>query len=71
MFVSNKTCNGCLEQRTPNFIVSSLHKGHRVNAYRLLHNNVDYNIKVIVLSEAFYGCDTWSLTLREEQSLRM
>jgi hypothetical protein len=39
---------------------------------RLLSRNVKVNIyKTIILPLVLYGCETWSLTLREEHRLRM
>jgi hypothetical protein len=39
---------------------------------RLLSKNLKIRIyKTIILPLVLYGCETWSLTLREEQWLRM
>jgi hypothetical protein len=39
---------------------------------RLLSSNAKVNIyKTIILPVVLYGCETWSLTLREEHTLRM
>ena len=39
---------------------------------RLLFNNVKIKIyRNIILSVVLYGCETWSLTLREERRLRV
>jgi hypothetical protein len=39
---------------------------------RLLSRNVKVKIhKTIILSVVLYGCETWSLTLREENRLRV
>jgi hypothetical protein len=39
---------------------------------RLLSSNVKVRIyKTIILPVLFYGCETWSLTLREEHRLRV
>ena len=39
---------------------------------RLLSNNVKIKIyRTIILPVVLYGCETWSLTLREERRLRM
>jgi hypothetical protein len=41
-------------------------------ASRLLSRNVKVKIyKTIILPVVFYGCETWSLTLREEHRLRV
>jgi hypothetical protein len=38
----------------------------------LLSKNLKIRIcKIIILPELLYGCETWSLTLREEHTLRM
>jgi hypothetical protein len=39
---------------------------------RLLSKNIKFRIyKTIILSLVLYGCETWSLTLREEHTLRV
>ena len=39
---------------------------------RLLSNNLKIKIyRTIILSVVLYGCETWSLTLREERKLRV
>jgi len=39
---------------------------------RLLLKNLKINIyKTIILLAVLYGCETWSLTLREERKLRV
>jgi hypothetical protein len=39
---------------------------------RLLSRNINVKIyKTIILPVVLYGCETWSLTLREEQRLRV
>jgi hypothetical protein len=39
---------------------------------RLLSKNLKIRIwKTIILSVVLYGCETWSLTLREEHRLRV
>jgi len=39
---------------------------------RLLSNNIRINIyRTIILPVVLYGCETWSLTLREKRRLRM
>jgi hypothetical protein len=32
---------------------------------------VNWNIQTIIVPVVLYGCETWSLTLREEHRLRM
>jgi hypothetical protein len=44
----------------------------RVLSSRLLYRNVKVKIhKTIILPVVLYGCETWSLTLREEHRLRV
>jgi hypothetical protein len=39
---------------------------------RLLSKNIKINIyRTIILPVVLYGCETWSLTLREERRLRV
>ena len=39
---------------------------------RLLYKNLEIKIyRTILLPVVLYGCETWSLTLREERSLRV
>jgi hypothetical protein len=41
-------------------------------SFRLLSRNLKVKIyKTIILPVVLYGCETWSLTLREEQRLRV
>jgi hypothetical protein len=41
-------------------------------SFRLLSRNVKVKIyKIIILPVVLYGCETWSLTLREENRLRV
>jgi hypothetical protein len=41
-------------------------------SYRLLYKNLKIKIcRIIILSVVLYGCETWSLTLREERRLRV
>jgi hypothetical protein len=45
---------------------------HKLLSSRLLLKNVKMRIyKTIILPVLLYGCETWSLTLREEHSLRV
>jgi hypothetical protein len=44
----------------------------RTFCYRLQSKNVNIKIyKIIILPFVLYGCETWSLTLREEHRLRI
>jgi hypothetical protein len=48
------------------------HSVQSLLSYRLLSRNVRVKIyKIIILPVVLYECETWSLTLREEQRLRM
>jgi hypothetical protein len=48
------------------------HSVQSLLSYRLLSRNVKVKIyKTIILPDILYGCETWSLTLREENRLRM
>ena len=45
---------------------------HRVSSSRLLPKNLKIKIyRTIILPVVLYGCETWSLTLREEMNLRV
>jgi hypothetical protein len=44
----------------------------KITPFHLLMKNVDIKIyKTIILPVVLYGCETWSLTLREEHRLRV
>jgi hypothetical protein len=48
------------------------HPVHSLLSSRLLSRNVKVKIyKTIILPFVLYGCETWSLTLREEHRLRV
>jgi hypothetical protein len=48
------------------------HSVHSLLSSRLLSRNVKVKIyKTIILPAILYGCETWSLTLREEHRLRV
>jgi hypothetical protein len=48
------------------------HSVHNFLSSRLLSRNIKIRIyKTIILSVVLYGCETWSLTLREEHRLRV
>ena len=41
-------------------------------SFRLLSNNLKIKIyRPIILSAVLYGCETWSLTLKQERRLRV
>jgi hypothetical protein len=48
------------------------HAVNNVQSFRLLSKNKKIKINTtIILPVVLYGCETWSLALREEQTLRM
>jgi hypothetical protein len=48
------------------------HSVQNLLSSRLLSKNLNIRIyKTIILPVVLYGCETWSLTLREEHKLRM
>jgi hypothetical protein len=48
------------------------HSVQNLLSCRLLYKNIKIRIyKIIILPVVLYGCDTWSLTLREEHRLRV
>jgi hypothetical protein len=48
------------------------HSFQNLPSSRLLSKNITFTVSTnIILPFALYGCDTWSLSLREEHRLRM
>jgi hypothetical protein len=48
------------------------HSAQNLLSSRLLSKNIKIRIyKTIILPVVLYGCETWSLTLREEHRLRV
>jgi hypothetical protein len=48
------------------------HSVQNLLSYRLLPKNIKIEIyKTIILAVVLYGCETWSLTLREERRMRV
>jgi hypothetical protein len=48
------------------------HSVHNLLSSRLLSKNIKIRIhKTVILPVVLYGCETWSLTLREEHRLRV
>jgi hypothetical protein len=46
--------------------------GAESSAFRLLSKNLKFRIyRTIILPVVLYGCETWSLTLKEERRLRV
>jgi hypothetical protein len=51
---------------------ASYHSAQNLLSSRLLSKNIKVRIfKTIILPVVLYGCETWSLTLREEHRLRV
>jgi hypothetical protein len=51
---------------------ASYHSVQNLLSSHLLSKNVKIRIyKTIILTVVLYGCETWSLTLREEHTLRV
>ena len=51
---------------------ASYHSVQNLLSFRLLSKNLMIKIyRTIILPVVFYGCETWSLTLREERKLRV
>ena len=55
-----KPGNACYHSVQNLLSISLLYKNLKIKVYR-----------TIILSVVFYGCETWSLTLREERRLRV
>jgi len=58
----------------PNYVSSRscYHSVQNLLSSRLLSKNLKIKIhRTIILLVVLYGCETWSLTLREERKLRM
>jgi hypothetical protein len=53
------SCNACC------------HSVQKLLSTRLLSKNLKISIKTMILPVVLYGCETWSLTLREEHRLRV
>jgi len=48
------------------------HSVQNLVSLRLLSKNLNINIyRTIILPVVYYGCETWSLTFREEKKLRV
>jgi len=48
------------------------HSVQKLLSFRLLSKNLKIKIyRIIILPFVLYGCETWSLTLREERRLRV
>jgi hypothetical protein len=59
-------------KRRLNFGNALHHSVHNLLASRLLSKNVKVRkYKTIILSMVLHGCETWSLTVREEHKLRV
>jgi hypothetical protein len=59
-------------KRRLNLSNACYHSVHILMYYRLVSKNVKIRIhKTIILPVVLYGCEAWSLTLREEHRLRV
>jgi hypothetical protein len=59
-------------KRRLNFGNACYHSVQNLLSSRLLSKNVKVRIyKTVILPVVLYGCETWSLTLREERRLRV
>ena len=48
------------------------HSVQNLLSSRMLSKNIKFKIyKIMILTVVFYGCETWSLTLREERRMRV
>ena len=47
------------------------HSVQNLLSFRLLFKNLKFKIYRIIILRVVYGCETWSLTLREERKLRV
>jgi hypothetical protein len=55
---------------TLNSVNACYHSAQNLLSFRLLSKNINIKIcKIIILPVVLYGCEAWSLTLREEHSL--
>ena len=53
-------------------LIADLHSVQNLLPFSLLSKNLKMNIyRTIMLPVVLYGCETWSLTLMEERTLRM
>jgi hypothetical protein len=70
--VTNQKLNPEEIKRRLNSGNSCYHSVQNLLSYRLLSKNVKVRIyKTIILPVVLYGCETWSLTVREEHKLRV
>jgi hypothetical protein len=69
------TDKNCIQEEIKNRLNSwnaCYHSVQRLLSSRLLSRDVNVKIyKTIILPVVLYGCETWSLTLREEHRLRV
>jgi hypothetical protein len=72
--VTNQNCIQEEIKRRLNSSNACYHLVQNLLSSRLLSKNLKiriYSYKIIILSVILYGCETWSLTLREEHRLRV
>jgi hypothetical protein len=74
MFFLNVNEQFRVEHTKPNILLynACYHSVQKLPSSHLLSKNIKIRtFKTIILPMVLYGCDTWSLTLREEHRLRM
>jgi hypothetical protein len=66
------TDQNCMQEEKLNSGNACYHSVQSLLSSRLLYRNVNVKIyKTIILPVVLYGCETWSLTLREDHRLRV
>jgi hypothetical protein len=69
------TVQNCMQEEIKSKLNSGnacYHSGHSLLSSRLMSRDVKVKIyKTIILPIVLYGCETWSVTLREEHRLRV
>jgi hypothetical protein len=74
-FLTTLSDQNCMQEELDSGLNSGnvcYHSVQSLLSSRLLSRNVKVKIyKTIILPVVFYGCETWSLTLREENRLRV
>jgi hypothetical protein len=69
----NKLNQNCIQKEIKSRLISGnacYHSFQSLFSCRLLHRNIKIELyKTIILHVVLYGCETWSLTLKEEHRL--
>jgi hypothetical protein len=72
MTITNKNLIQEEIKRRLNLGIACYHSAQNLLSSHLLSKNTEIKVyKTIILPVDLYGCETWSLTLREEHSLRV